>query len=123
MPFYSEKRVKLPAGFEVGSKIYILGEGSEVFVVQRIVQNSKGNIVRVEHDGGFNEPLSKLCLIRPEQGFKSTHDKNNWIQTEIGECDICKTIFPDSCVYYADKPNSMVCKSCYEGKNGVKILT
>jgi hypothetical protein len=122
MPFYSEKRVKLPPDFKVGSKIYIIGEGSEVFVVQRIVRNSKGNVVSVEHDGGFREPLSKLCLIRSEQGFESMFDKNNFIQTEIGECDICKVVFPDSCEYFADKPNSMICKSCYKGKSGVKIL-
>jgi hypothetical protein len=120
---YKKKIVNLPAGFEVGAEIGISGEGHEDFTITGIDRNENGDVIAVHNSSGWREPLSKIYLLRGRSHWDAINDPTSWVDVRIGECDVCGTPFPDSCVWWNDLgPDSMVCRDCHKANgNGPTI--
>jgi len=121
---YAKKIVKLPEGMVVGSEIGICGEGDEVFTITSIDRDAEGNVVDVNQSSGWREPLCKLYMLRGQTHCNASAKPENWIDVQIGECDVCGAKFADSCVYNSDpdKPESMICLKCWSTVSGKKQL-
>lgn len=117
---YKKKRVKLPPDMMVGSQVGIVGEGHDTQFITAIERDEEGDVTEVRLSGGCREPLSKIYLCRYGTSGDdlqiSYDDRTGWIETSIGECDVCGRQFPDSCVYESDpnKPGSTICLECSE---------
>lgn len=113
---YAEKRVKLPKGMRVGSKVGVVGEGHETFTIVGITRVGE-RVTEVHISSGWREPLCKIYLLKNGSHSESMADKNNWIDVAIGECDVCGKPFPDSCAYGHDKGvDEMLCIPCYDAR-------
>lgn len=110
---YNKKKVKLPPDMVVGSEVYVAGNGDDIQTITAIDRDAEGDVTDVHLSGGWREPLCKIVLSRAsfEESFE---DPSAYIYVAIGECDVCGSKFPDSCVYVSnpDKPDSMVCSEC-----------
>lgn len=113
---YNHKYVSLPPGMVVGAEVYCIGEGDEILTITEIQYSpvtKMANKIALSH--GCWEPICKLFL--KDGSFKKSYSNTaNWAFVAIGECDVCKITFPDSCVYNTEenKPNSMICNSCWK---------
>ena len=112
---YKTKKVKAPADLCVGAEIGISGEGWETFTVTGIDLNADGSVESVHNSSGWNEPLCKIYLLRGRSHPVAMTDPTSWIQVAIGECDVCGTTFPDSCVYHYEPEDKtgMICPECW----------
>ena len=112
---YETKKVKVPADLCVGAEIGISGEGWETFTVTGIDRNEDGSVDRVHNSGGWSEPLCKIYLLRGRSHPVAMTDPTSWIDVAIGECDVCGTTFPDSCIYHHEPEDKtgMICSECW----------
>lgn len=111
---YTKTIVKPPIGLEVGAKIGILGEANDVFTISEIIRREDGTISNIIINDWSREPLSKIYLLRGRSHDSARQDATSWFKAIVGECDICKKQFPDSCSYRSnpDNPDSMICFEC-----------
>lgn len=107
---YNECLSVLPPDLKVGAEVGIIGDGLAVYTVTKISHTEKG--VEVHLSCGWREPLSKIYLLRGRSHSAAIADPTSWIATAIGECDKCKTQFPDCCVYNKVGKKHF-CNSCY----------
>jgi hypothetical protein len=121
---YAKKTVKAPPDLKVGAEIGIIGEANDVFVIAEIRHRADGVISDVVIKNWSREPLSHIYLLRGRSHEAAWSDKTSWIKVAIGECDICKSQFPDSCVYESDPkiPNSMICQKCWKKTKSRSII-
>lgn len=112
---YAKRKVKLPPDLVAGSKVGVVGEGTDVITIDDVVWDGN-ELVDIVLDTGWREPLCKIYLLRGRNHENAMNDPTSWIDVAIGECDTCGKPFPDSCSYHSDdtKPGSMVCDACFQ---------
>jgi hypothetical protein len=118
---YVHKYVSLPEGMVVGSEVYCIGEGDEVLTIDTIEFSTitkMANRIALSH--GCWEPICKIFL-KKGSFEESRNNEGNWAFVAVGECDKCKTTFPDSCAYNREDNNldSMICNTCWKKKKEV----
>ena len=112
---YNQKYVKLPAGFKIGTEVYVVGEGDEIFTVDDIKYDKSGNVDRVILSCGWNEPLAKIWMKKSGQSFEqSAKDQSNWIDVRTGECDQCRSHFSDSYISHITENKQQICSKCWQ---------
>jgi Ni,Fe-hydrogenase III small subunit len=117
---YRKKIVKLPRGMVEGSIVGVAGDGDKQYKVLRIVYDANGNVDDVHISTGWAEALCNIYMLRNGNHYQSMLYPENFIYVAIGECDICGSIFPDSCSYFdRGTPSGMVCVSCNRYQNDI----
>jgi hypothetical protein len=99
----------------VGAEVYCIGEGDEILTIDKILYNPITKMVdRIALSHGCWEPICKIFL--KNGSFEdSCNNQMNWAFVAVGECDKCKTTFPDSCAYHKEDNtlDSMICNTCW----------
>lgn len=80
---YAKKRVKLPTDMRIGSKIGVVGDGSDTYEIEAIIRDGDGDVVDIHISSGWREPLSKIYLLRGRDHFTASQDQSSWIDVAI----------------------------------------
>jgi len=71
---HKQKKVKLPEGMVIGSKVFISGEGTDEYFVEDILYYPDGGVKEIVNSSGWREAISKLTLCKEGQDFWSAND-------------------------------------------------